>query len=117
MLLSILKKKDYLTTVLFGKRCAGSDVSVASESESLSLLLLLTEVSLLLLSEPRVNSQQLYVFVMYNKASPPPPFQHFREVYLSQFRDRLSWRTDSAHYDEGSREFGAIGSNGIHFIK
>jgi hypothetical protein len=49
--------------------CASSDVSVRSEPESLSLLLLSTEDSLLLLSVANVNSQQLYVFTMNNKSS------------------------------------------------
>jgi hypothetical protein len=42
-----------------------------SESKSLLLLLLLIEDSLLLLSVANVNSQQLYVFAVNSKASPP----------------------------------------------
>jgi hypothetical protein len=61
----------YFTIVLFRKYCASSDVSVRSESESFSLLLLSTEDSLLLLSEANVNSHKLYVFSMNNNSSPP----------------------------------------------
>lgn len=46
-------------------------MSIRSESESLTLLLLSTEDSLMLLSEAKVNSQQLYIFMMNNIAFPP----------------------------------------------
>jgi len=69
-LLSILKKKDLPTIVCSATICASSDVSVRSEFESLSLLLLSNEDSLLLLTVANVNSQQLYIFAKNNKAFP-----------------------------------------------
>jgi hypothetical protein len=60
MLLSIMKKTLISQKFYSESGCASSDVSVRSESESLSLLLL---------SVANVNSQQLYVFAMNNKTS------------------------------------------------
>jgi hypothetical protein len=98
------KKNTFLTISLFVKRLyqfrsvckVGVRVTVSIATvESVSLLQLSIEESPLLLSVANVNSQQLYVFEMNNKAPPPintsnkcsyhfPPFPHFRQS--------LSWR-------------------------
>jgi hypothetical protein len=64
------EKMTYLTIYYSASGCASSDVSVRSESQSLSLLLLSTENSLLLLSAANVNSPAVYVFSMNDKACP-----------------------------------------------
>jgi hypothetical protein len=69
---SIHSKKIVSTQQFYSASgCTSSDLSVRSESESLSLLLMLTEDSLLLLSVANVISQQLYVLTINKKASSP----------------------------------------------
>jgi hypothetical protein len=73
VLLSILRRKKKFAAQWFysASGCASSDVSVRSQSESLSLLLLSIDDSLLLLSVANVSSQQLYIFAMNNKETAP----------------------------------------------
>jgi hypothetical protein len=94
MLLSILLN-DTTQQCYSASGCASSDVSVRSESESLSLLLQSIEDSLLFLSAVNVNSQQLYVSRKTIKH--PVLYQRFQQAYLSvllfhQFKKPLSWR-------------------------
>jgi hypothetical protein len=71
--------------------CASSDVSVRSESESLSLLLLSIEDSLLLLNAANFNSEQLYAFAIKIKLS--PPINHFNKCrYLFPYFPSLESR-------------------------
>jgi hypothetical protein len=81
--------------------CGSSDVSVRSESEQLSLLLLSTADSLPLLSVANVNSQQLHIFAINKKAFPHSVNTSNKCSYLfplfPQFTESLSWRTDSRY--------------------
>jgi hypothetical protein len=66
------KKKWFASQSFYSASgCARSDVSVRSQSESLSLLLLSIDDSLLLLSVANISSQQLYIFTMNNKETAP----------------------------------------------